>query len=261
MGFFEINKVPLKVIMNDGFDVNSGSNISETTLLYDDQELNAPTFYFNKGFNGIDFEISVIMKEEYFYNGRAYMDYLNQWDKWNTVVTVVTDAMDIPNGKYVVRIKNKKQTLEKSSIWKLKFKQYYENSLSFESMYTYKTSSLSAIDQTLLKYHEIDYYSTKEAILALQKKLQQKGCWDDTVKVKDSRGVIKTVIADTDDGPDFKKREPNGIWDWQMQGDIFGFQAMFGLDTSKQGKCDAETIQALVGDTYEGQGFRHQWNV
>ena len=261
MGFFEINKVPLKVIMNDGFNVNSGSNISETTLLYDDQELNAPTFYFNKGFNGIDFEISVVMKEEYFYNGRAYMDYLNQWDKWNTVVTVVTDAMDVPNGKYVVRIKSKKQSLEHSSIWKLRFKQYYENSLSFESMYTYKTSSLSSIDQTLLKYHEIDYYSTKEAILALQKKLQQKGCWDDTVKVKDSRGIVKTVIVDTDDGPDFQKREPNGIWDWQMQGDIFSFQVMFGLDGSKQGKCDLETIQALVGDTYEGQGFYHQWNV
>ena len=166
MGFFEINKIPLKVIMNDGFDVNSGSNISETTLLYDDQELNAPTFYFNKGFNGIDFEISIIMKEEYFYNGRAFMDYLNQWDKWNTVVTVVTNAMDIPNGKYVVRIKNKHQTLEKSSIWKLKFKQYYENSLSFESMYTYKTSSLSSIDQTLLKYYEIEIsYEIKNKII------------------------------------------------------------------------------------------------
>ena len=104
--------------------------------------------------------------------------------------------MDVPNGKYVVRIKSKKQSLEHSSIWKLRFKQYYENSLSFESMYTYKTSSLSSIDQTLLKYHEIDYYSTKEAILTLQKKLQQKGCWDDTVKVKDSRGIVKTNTND-----------------------------------------------------------------
>ena len=76
MGFFEINKIPLKVIMNDGFDVNSGSNISETTLLYDDQELNAPTFYFNKGFNGIDFEISILMKEEYFYKD-TYVTLIN----------------------------------------------------------------------------------------------------------------------------------------------------------------------------------------
>ena len=260
MGFFEVNKVPLKVIMNDGFSVSSGSNIKETTLLYDDQENNAPTFYFNSGFNGIDFEITVIMKEEYFYNGRAFMDYLNQWDKWNTVVTVVTNAMDIPNGKYVVRIKNKKQSLEKQSKWKLRFKQYYENSLSFESIFTYKTSSLSSIDQTLMKYREIDYYSTSEAILALQKKLQQKGCWSDTVK-EEKNGVWYDVIEYTDDGPYFKERIPNGKWDNQMKDDIFSFQAMFGLDKSKQGKCDAETIQALIGDTYEGQGFRHQWNV
>ena len=261
MGFFEVNKVPLKVIMNDGFDVSSGTNIKETTLLYDDQENNAPTFYFNSGFNGIDFEISIMMREDYFYNGRAFMDYLNQWDKWNTVITIVTDAMDIPNGKYTVRIKNKKQTLERTSIWKLRFKQFYENSLSFESMYTYKTSSLSSIDQTLMKYREIDYYSQKEAILALQKKLQQKGCWSDTVKTVDSRGIWHDVIVNTDDGPDFMKREPNGIWDNQMRGDIFSFQVMFGLSSAKQGYCDAETIQTLIGDTYEGQGFRHQWNV
>ena len=46
-----------------------------------------------------------------------------------------------------------------------------------------------------------------------------------------------------------------------MAGDIFSFQVMFGLSSSKQGKCDVETIQTLIGDTYEGQGFRHQWNV
>lgn len=254
MGFFEVNKLQLQVMANKGFDVDSGSNIKETTLLYDDQELNAPTFFFNNGYNGIEFEVSIVMREDYFYKGRAYMDYLNQWDKWNTVVSVVTDAMDIPNGKYVMRIKNKKQTGPRQSIWELRFKQYYENSLSFESMYTYKTSSLSAIDQTLMKYREIDYYSTKEAILALQQKLQQKGCWDDTVKETNGR----TVVVPTEDGPDFMKRVPNGVWDHQMKGDIFGFQVMFGLGSSKQGKCDEETIQTLIGDEYEHQGFIHQ---
>lgn len=254
MTFFEVNKLQLQVVASNGFDVDSGSNIKETTLLYDDQELNAPTFYFNNGYNGIEFEISIVMREDYFYKNRAYMDYLNQWDKWNTVVSVVTDAMDVPNGKYVMRIKNKKQTGSRQSIWKLRFKQFYENSLSFESMYTYKTSSLSAIDQTLMKYREIDYYSTKEAILALQQKLQQKGCWDDTVKETNGR----TVVVPTEDGPDFMKRVPNGVWDHQMKGDIFGFQVMFGLGSSKQGKCDEETIQTLIGDEYEHTGFIHQ---
>ena len=253
MGFFEVNKLSLHVTDN-GFDVKSGANIKETTLLYDDQEMNASTFFFNNGFNGIDFEISIIMREDYFYKGRAYMDYLNEWDKWNTVVSVVTDAMDVPNGKYVMRIKNKKQTGPKQSIWKLRFKQFYENSLSFESIYTYKTSSLSALDQTLLKYREIDYYSTKEAILALQKKLQQKGCWSDIQRDKNGQ----TIMVDTSDGPDYKRRVPSGVWDEQMKGDIFDFQVLNGLGSSKQGVCDTETIQALVGDEYYHQGARHQ---
>ena len=36
-----VNKLQLQVMANNGFDVDSGSNIKETTLLYDDQELNA----------------------------------------------------------------------------------------------------------------------------------------------------------------------------------------------------------------------------
>ena len=95
MGFFEVNKLQLQVMANNGFDVDSGSNIKETTLLYDDQELNAPTFFFNNGYNGIEFEVSIVMREDYFYKGRAYMDYLNQWDKWNTVVSVVVDGATV----------------------------------------------------------------------------------------------------------------------------------------------------------------------
>ena len=255
MGYFEVNKLPLKVITTNGFDVESGSNIKETKLLYDNNELNAPTFYFNTGFDGIDFECSVVIREDYFYNGTAFKDYLNQWDKWNTVVTIVTDAMDIPNGKYVMRIKKKTQKDKKKSIWKLRFKQFYENSLSFESMYDPKTASLSSIDQILVKYDEIDYYSPREAILALQKKLEQKGSWDHYAR--DENG--NDIIIDTEDGPDFKRREPSGVWDNQMREDIYSFQSMFGLDQSKQGKCDNETIKALIGDEYAEEGFWDQF--
>ena len=252
MGYFEVNKVALKVITTSGFDANTGSNVTETKLLYDNNELNAPTFFFNSGFDGIDFEISVLIREDYYYNGRSFIDYLRQWDKWNTVVSVVTDAMVVPNGKYVMTIKDMSQKSKQKSIWKLRFKQYYENSLSFESMFNNKTSSLSSIDQTLVKYQEIDYYSPKEAILALQQKLQQKGCWDSFER--DSNG--QPIIVDTDEGPDFKQRVPTGVWDSRMREDIANFQYSFGLDVaSKQGKCDKETISAMIGDDYEDQGF------
>ena len=126
-------------------------------------------------------------------------------------------------------------------------------------MFENKTSSLSSIDQTLLKYHEIDYYSPKEAILALQNKLQQKGSWDSIARLDNGQPII---IA-TDDGPSFKQRVPTGVWDNQMRADIFSFQAMFSLSESKQGKCDLETIQALIGDEYADEGLwdQYAWRV
>lgn len=247
MGYFEVNKLALKVLKNSGFDVTSGSNIKETTLLYDDQELNAPTFYFNNGYNGIEFEVSVVIKENYYYDGRPFMEYLNQWDKWNTVVSVVTSAMDVPNGKYVMRIKNKSQTIESRSIWKLRFKQFYENSLSFESMYSYKGKSLSAVDSVLSKYSNIHEYSPREAILALQKKLLERGCWSSVKYDKYGRAI---TIA-TPDGPEFMRRVPDGYWDYRMQYDIFSYQQRVGI-RGRNGVCDADTIASLLDDWSSG---------
>ena len=104
-------------------------------------------------------------------------------------------------------IKSKKQTNHYHSIWKLHFHQFYENNLSFEYLYRDKTSTLSALDRILVKYLQIDANSPKEAILALQKKLVMKGCWNDQSY----------------------QRKPTGVWDGVMQGDIFSFQTTNSL--------------------------------
>lgn len=257
MGFFEVNKMALKVTNSGGFDLSNFTNVKETPLLYDDNTLNVPTFYFNSGYDGIVFEISIVMKESYFFNGERCSYWLDAWDKFNTPVTVVTDAIDVPNGKYTCHIKSKKQTKHKFSIWKLRFKQYYENNGSFETMFTRKMATLSAIDQMLLKYTTINENSPREAILALQQKLQQKGCWTNTAKEK-RNGVYYDVIEKTPDGPEYKKRVSNGEWDVLMQVDIFEFQHSSGLGDNKNGVCDLETIQALTGDTYEFTGVYYQ---
>ncbi len=181
--YFEVNKIPLHVIMSSGFDVKTGQNIKETQLLHDDGNYNSPTFYFNSGFDGDEFEVSVVMKESYFYNGEQVMAILNGWNKTNLPVTVVTDSMIVSNGKYTMQITGKSQTLERRSIWKLRFKQYYENSLSFEAMYDRKISTLSSIDQLLLRQvNGVNSKSSGDVITALQYKLQSAGYWDDRIK-------------------------------------------------------------------------------
>ena len=243
LNYFECNHIPLKVLMKDGFDVKPGQNIKETTLLTDNN-YNAPTYYFNSGFDGDEFEISVYMTEYYFYNNQQVMNYLDAWNKMNTVVTVVTDSMIVENGKYTMQIKDKKQTRKGYSIWKLRFKQYYENSQSFDSMFDTKTASLSSIDQLLLKQiHGINNKSPKNVILSLQTKLQELGCWDNVLRDTTKMGNPGII-----DGAELKKRVPTGIWDGQMQLDIYMLQNKLGLNatTNKNGVCDYETITTLI---------------
>ena len=246
--YFEVNKMALRVIMDDGFDTDMGTTIKETTLLQDNRTLNAPTFFFNKGNAGVEFEISIVIKEKYYFNGMPVADSLNQWSKWMIPVSVVTDAMDVPNGKYIMSIKGKKQTDKYKSIWKLRFKQYYENSFTFEDTSDKKTSTLSSIDKILLQnYTEITESSPKNTILALQRKLQMLGYWTDEVW-EFKNGHWDSPIDKTTGEP--VKRVPNGVWDFRMQYDLYKFQTSLGI-MDKNGKCDRDTIGLLVGATYQ----------
>ena len=231
--YFEVNKIPLWVILDDGFSTTMGTDVKITELLKNNSTLNAPSFYFNSGDHGVEFDISIIIWETHYYNDLKVADYLNMWNKNLTPVSVVTDAMDVPNSKYIMSIKSKKQTSKMASIWKLHFRQYYENQLSFENMYTDKVSTLSAQDQILVRYNLINENSPKEAILALQQKLMWKGAWNNKQR----------------------QRKPNGVWTDEMPFDIALFQfKVFGGDCRKNGVCDRDTINALLDETYNGDG-------
>jgi len=250
--YFEVNKMALKVIMDSGFSTTMGTDVKETDLLYFTETMNRPTFFFNSGDSGIEFEVSVVIMPEYTHNNISYRDVLDQWNKFLIPVSVVTDAIDVPNGKYIMTIKSKKQTDKKKSIWKLRFKQYYENSNSFENLYTERLDSISAIDVTLLNYQTIDRRSPKTAILALQQKLDSYGCFRNYKIYQLEDGSY----ASTPYGwGDVVPRSPNGIWDEGMIYDLAMFQHEAGIPN--QGDfCDRQTIIALVSNNYADiQGY------
>lgn len=252
--YFEIDGIPLKVIINQGFTVTPGIDIKETDMLKQTFSGNAPVFYFNSGNHGVEFEISCIMKASYRYDDYTVMDYIDSRHKYLIPVIIVTDALDVPNNKYIVQVKNKTQKDHNFSIWKLNFHEYYEDNLSFEKFYTKKTVGLSADDLELLKYETIDGNSPKSAILALQRKLNLHGSFRP---------------YDENNQP----RYPNGVWDYErMRMDIFMFQATFMNDQTKQGFADRDTLNALVNmDNYDHKtgwydsldliisGMRHDW--
>lgn len=228
--YFEVNGIGLVVKLKDGFSVTPGISIKETDMLMETSTLNAPTFYFNEGNHGIEFDITAIMRESDRYNDYTVMDYLDMWHKNIEPVSVVTDAIDVPNGKYVMIVKSKKQTNFDFTVWKIHFHQFYENNQSFERFYKEKTSTLSAIDLELLKYQLIDKNSPKTAILALQKKLDEWGYF----------------CPYTADGSVYDKRVPNGQWDELMFWDILHFQFYIMKLNIANGECDRKTISALI---------------
>lgn len=232
--YFEIDGIQLMVIMSNGFTVTPGIDIKETDMLKQTSSGNAPVFYFNQGNHGVEFEISCIMKASYRYDDYTVMDYIDSRHKYLVPVTVVTDALDVPNNKYIVQVKSKTQKNHEYSIWKLNFHEYYEDSLSFEKFYTEKTVTLSADDLELLKWEKIDETSWTRTIYALQRKLNKFGSYK----------MFDDVTG--------KLRRPTGVWDDHMRMDIFMFQATFMNDQTKQGFCDRDTINALVNeDNYD----------
>ena len=124
--YFEVNTIPLIVKLSDGFSVTPGVSIKETDMLMQTATMNAPTFYFNQGDHGTEFDISVMMRASYRYGDYTVMDYLDMWHKNLTPVSVVTDALDVPNSKYIMTVKSKKQSNHGFSVWKLHFHQFYE---------------------------------------------------------------------------------------------------------------------------------------
>lgn len=231
--YFEINKMPVHVLTSNGFNVTPGIDIKETELLPDTRTNNAPTFYFSSGNHGVEFEVSVVIKETYYFKTELVSWWLNKFHKEQTPVNIVTNAFDIPNDKYLLQVKNKKQTSKKLSIWKIRFKQYYRNNENFNSMYKQKSNSLSPVDSILWKYQVIDENSPREAILALQMKLEQLGYFEN--KILESNGEVVP-------------RRPNGKWDRRMVWNIYAFQADHYIGF-KQGVCDRETITDFIGYT------------
>lgn len=220
MGYFEVNLIPFKVLTESGFDSETGVSITRTRLLHSNEYNNVPTHNFNQGNAGVNFEVSIILKPEWLYEGKPLSYYLEIWEKYQRVVTIVTNAFDVPNGKYTLTIKKRNQTNKKSTIWQVEFYQYYENSKSFGGVESTFDTAFSSIDRTLINSNEtIDKNSNTDYIKALQEKLIDNGY----------------LTAGT---------KPTGEWSDALTQDIVNFQKDQELKTT--GVADWDTVSRIT---------------
>lgn len=175
MPFLEVNGYPLRVVMESGVSTETGVTVKETQMLKGGNGWSAPIFRVNKGNYGCTFTVDIIVKETDMYKGTSLKTIIDNWEIHSEPVTVRTDAMDVPNSKYIVTIGKKKQTAHYSSTWELNFHEYLAPG-SFFSWVRTKGGSMSVVDWILVNAPlPIWFGSPTRVIQALIMKLQQRG--------------------------------------------------------------------------------------
>lgn len=106
----------LKVVQSNGVDVTPDINI----IIND---LNAGNKHFlNNGYGGISFKIDVIINKKDKFGKSLVIDKLHQWITTMTPLYVVTEAIDVKNGRYIIsKNSNRKQSYRDNTIWTLEF--------------------------------------------------------------------------------------------------------------------------------------------
>lgn len=108
--------ISLKVIQGNGVDVTPDVNITVNNLN------NGNKHFLNKGYGGISFKINVIINKNDKFGNSSVTDKLHEWITTMTPLYVVTEAIDIKNGRYIIsKNSNRKQTYRDNTVWSLEF--------------------------------------------------------------------------------------------------------------------------------------------
>ena len=124
--------ISLKVIQQNGVDVTPDLDIVVNRLNKGDK------YFLNNGYGGITFKIDVIIhknettgntvsivRKNWKYGNGKVLDYLQDWMSNMTPVYVVTEAIDIPNGRYIItKNSSRKQSFREYTVWTLEFTEF-----------------------------------------------------------------------------------------------------------------------------------------
>lgn len=133
----ETVQIPLRVIRSDGFEITPDYNITVSDLNRGSDGFLYKKFY-NRGSGGLKFKIKVLIKKNETWFSPLYKEFKkassNEHDLINvlqdlietmTPVKVVTDAIDIPNGNYIITDNpSRTQTYDNVTEWELEFTTY-----------------------------------------------------------------------------------------------------------------------------------------
>ena len=113
----------LRVDRETGLQTIPDMDINITKL--NDAEGTHFNHFFNNGSGGITFKVKVLIKETDTWNNETVLNTLNNWFIGMVPVYVVTEAVDVPDGEYIItKNNNRQQNYKGSTIWDLEFTSY-----------------------------------------------------------------------------------------------------------------------------------------
>lgn len=114
-----LKPVDLEVTQKNGIDVTPDTDIVINKLNDGNKS------FLNNGYGGISFKISVIIHKNEFHGNMKVTDCLHDWIINLTPIYVVTDAIDITNGKYIITKNSyRKQSYLNYTVWELEFTEF-----------------------------------------------------------------------------------------------------------------------------------------
>jgi len=138
-----LEPIPLHILQSSGIDTTPDISITTTNLERNPETNERIRNFHNNGYGGNDFKISVAFREnetvtntlEEVTSGVNYsvISVLELLDLWITnmeILYVVTDAIGIENGEYIITgNSNRKQNYDGTVVWDLEFKEYNANNV------------------------------------------------------------------------------------------------------------------------------------
>jgi len=203
----------LRVIRDDGINVVPDMSIT-ITKLNRKEDNSRYNHFFSNGSGGITFKATVLIKESDMWGSKSVVSVLDEWYNNMTPLAVVTDAVDVPNGEYIIsKNNNRKQTFKGSTIWDLEFTTYtplpllkfknnnarVKQALRKNKKNAKKSNAKKAVANSKLKDCNINtlvYSKTKKTVKCvkyLQKILTKQKCYSGAIDGWYGKDTMKAV--------------------------------------------------------------------
>ena len=232
--------IALKVIQGNGVNVSPDIKITVTDL--NDGNKN----FLNNGYGGISFKIDVIINKDNKIDDSLVLDKLHEWIKTMTPLYVVTEAIDVKNGRYIIsKNSDRKQTYRENTVWSLEFIEFKGiNITKFKNNNAYVNKAKKNYAKAKKKAQASKKAKENAAIKNKLKKCKvsnlkygakKSNCVKYMQKVLYNKGFLKKKYIDGH----FGKNTKNAVKQFQKK-----YKKKYKL--KETGKVDKATLKALI---------------